>query len=147
MLPSSQLRPGDNFTSTYLSFLIMLCLSDCWGPAAARLRASLSSRKGKQLNAAQGGGDLRLPDGRVSLRQGKGRTATRGGRKKQPPPPGAPLAGLNKAPLAPQTAGSWGTIRARIPAARELQSKYIAEHLHNLFLCEEFNLSAPIINS
>ena len=61
-------------------------------------------------------------------------------------PRGLP-ASLNKAPLAPQTAGSSGTVRARILAVCKLPSKYIADHLHNLFFCEEFNLSGPIINS
>lgn len=61
--------------------------------------------------------------------------------------PGALPASLNKAPLAPQTAGSSGTVRAWILAVCKLQSKYITDHLHNLFFCEEFNLSGPIINS
>lgn len=73
MLPSTQLCLGDSFTSTDLSFMIMSCLLDCWGPAAV-VTASLQSlplilERGKAERKA---GNLDTRDKRVRLRQAKG---------------------------------------------------------------------------
>lgn len=96
--------------------------------------------KGKKLNEKQ---EVWTYTVRVKLGLVEGRIAICEQEQQQDSLPGA----LNKVPLAAQAADSSGTGRAQILAMYELQSKHIADHLHNLFLCEEFNLSGPIINS
>lgn len=86
MLPSSQFCLGDSFTSTDLSFPIMSCLLDCWGPAAAvparlqPLRLILEREE-----AEREAGNLDNPDKRVSPGQVKGRPAVPEQEEEQPP--------------------------------------------------------------
>lgn len=76
MLPSSQFCLGDSFTSNDLSFLIMSCLLDCWGPAAV-VTVSLQCLPliPEREEAEQKAGNLDVRDKRVRLRQTKGRIA------------------------------------------------------------------------
>lgn len=79
MLPGSQFCLGDSFTSTDLSFPIMSCLLDCWGPAAVvSVRLQSLPLVLEREEAEREGGSLDIHDKRVSLGQVKGRIAIRG---------------------------------------------------------------------
>ena len=85
MLPSSQFCLGDSFASTDLSFLIMLCLSDCWGPAAV-VAVGLQSLplvpEREEAERKAGNADTRHK--RVRLRQAEGRSAVHEQEEQQP---------------------------------------------------------------